>query len=240
MTTVSDSQSSGRLVTQPVRPTTLSLPANSLYENQINRSGRSPRTHPRARRRLHHRRNSRWRRLGPSPNRHAGCRHPSRRSQPCRIPARDRLPAKPTAGAAGQSHSLLRRPPPRVATRCRCRHPPSGQVLRACATSQLRSSSAYVLGLPGTAFGAIPHRRSWNLPVPAQSVSVLLGVCDRAGCRDASRCRRPGCGLPPASSRLDTRPAHTPVNASPPLFRAAACDSSQHPAGLYRRTGGAK
>jgi len=54
----------------------------------------------------------------------------------------------------------------------------------------------------------------------------MLGVFDRAGFRRASRWRRVGCGLPPTStasaprsatwiSRLITRPARSPVNASP-------------------------
>src|SRR5438552_736221 len=59
----------------------------------------------------------------------------------------------------------------------------------------------------------------------------MHGVCDRAGLRGVLRWRRPGCGLPPtptasasrreALSRLNTRPARTPVNAS----RTAAHDS---------------
>ena len=63
----------------------------------------------------------------------------------------------------------------------------------------------------------------------------VLGVLDRAGSRNASQYRRPGCGLPPLPaasapqsnclSRLDTRPARTPVNAAPPPSRAAAHDS---------------
>ena len=100
---------------------------------------------------------------------------------------------------------------------------------------------------------------------PRKVFPYVLGVCDRAGSRDASRYRRPTCGLPhpptasaPHSncrSRLDTRPARTPVNASPPLLRATAHDSGppwvanpstydsfihNNLAGSYRRTGGAK
>ncbi len=59
---------------------------------------------------------------------------------------------------------------------------------------------------------------------PREVVPHVLGVFDRAGSRNASRWRRPGCCLPPSPtasaprseflSRLNTRPARTPVNAS--------------------------
>ena len=71
--------------------------------------------------------------------------------------------------------------------------------------------------------------------LPRKVFPYVPGVYDRAGSRSASRYRRPGCGLPhpptasaPQSnpvSRLDTRPARTPVNASPPPSQAAAHDS---------------
>jgi len=60
----------------------------------------------------------------------------------------------------------------------------------------------------------------------------MRGVSDRAGSRGVSRYRRTGCGLPhlltasaPRSdlSRLDGRPARSPVNASP-----RPCGSSRH------------
>ena len=63
----------------------------------------------------------------------------------------------------------------------------------------------------------------------------MLGVSDRAGLRRVSRYRRAGCGLPPIStasasrsellSRLNTRPAPSPVNASRPSSRTATHDS---------------
>ena len=99
--------------------------------------------------------------------------------------------------------------------------------------------------------------------LPRKVFPYVPGVCDRAGSRSASRYRRPGCGLPPPPkasaprsnlvSRLDTRPARTPVNASPPLLRATAHDSGppwvaipstydslihNNLAGFCRRTGG--
>ena len=71
--------------------------------------------------------------------------------------------------------------------------------------------------------------------LPRKVFPYVPGVCDRAGSRGALRYRRPECGLPrpptasaPRSnllSRLDTRPARTPVNASPPPSRATAHDS---------------
>ena len=61
------------------------------------------------------------------------------------------------------------------------------------------------------------------------------GVCDRAGSRCVSQYRRTGCGLPllltasaprrSVLSRLNTRPARTPVNASPLPSRAVTHDS---------------
>src|SRR5262245_145602 len=63
----------------------------------------------------------------------------------------------------------------------------------------------------------------------------MLGVSDRAGLRCVSRYRRAGCGLPPSStasasrrivvSRLNTRPALPPVNASRPSSPTATHDS---------------
>jgi hypothetical protein len=63
----------------------------------------------------------------------------------------------------------------------------------------------------------------------------MLGVSDRAGLRRVLPWRHAGCGLPPSStasasrsevlSRLNTRPARTPVNASPPPLRADTHDS---------------
>ena len=68
--------------------------------------------------------------------------------------------------------------------------------------------------------------------VPRRSFPCMPGVLDRAGSRRVSRWRRAGCGLPlpftasaPRSriSRLNTRPAHSPVNASP-----RPCGTSRH------------
>ena len=63
----------------------------------------------------------------------------------------------------------------------------------------------------------------------------MLGVSDRAGPRCISRYRCVECGLPPSPtasaprreflSRLNTRPARTPVNASPLPLRTATHDS---------------
>ena len=89
---------------------------------------------------------------------------------------------------------------------------------------------------PPTALPAIQtrcfaaHCPAWRCDA-GPDVGRAVGVCVMGhtriptGSRDASRYRRPGCGLPPASSRLDTRPARTPVNASAPPSRAAAHDS---------------
>ncbi len=97
----------------------------------------------------------------------------------------------------------------------------------------------------------VHHRRvSLDFPMrPAQSpgsgkrgisrfsrevFSYMHGVSDRAGPRRISRYRCAECGLPPSPtasaprrelSRLNTRPARTPVNASPLPLRTATHDS---------------
>ncbi len=103
--------------------------------------------------------------------------------------------------------------------------------------------------------------------LPRKVFPYVLGVCDRAGSRSASRYRRPGCGLPhpPTASAPQSNSFRgsipgphvplSPVNASPPPSRAAAHDSGppwvaspstydsfihNNPAGFFRRTGGAK
>jgi hypothetical protein len=70
---------------------------------------------------------------------------------------------------------------------------------------------------------------------PCEVLPYVHGVCDRAGLRCTSRYRCTGWGLPlsPTASasrsefltRLDTRPAHSLVNASTPPSRAAPHDS---------------
>jgi hypothetical protein len=70
---------------------------------------------------------------------------------------------------------------------------------------------------------------------PRMVLPRVHGVSDRAGLQCASRYRRAGCGLPlsltaSASrrkdlSRLNTRPARSPVHASAPPLRAAPQDS---------------
>ena len=71
--------------------------------------------------------------------------------------------------------------------------------------------------------------------LPDEVVPYVHGVSDRAGLRRVSRYRRAGWCLPllltasaprrMALSRLNTRPARTPVNASSPSLRAAPHDS---------------
>lgn len=70
---------------------------------------------------------------------------------------------------------------------------------------------------------------------PCKALPYMLGVSDRAGSRGVSRSRRPRYGLPPSGtasapptgrssaatvviSRLNTRPARSPINASPRLY----------------------
>ncbi len=76
-------------------------------------------------------------------------------------------------------------PPPRGCPHCSAASP----VLRIGPTSHLRSSSACVLRLSD----AVRFRgRRWDLPVPVQSVSVMLGVLDLVGffCSIGIRCNR--------------------------------------------------
>src|SRR6266446_5453137 len=61
-------------------------------------------------------------------------------------------------------------PPLPVARRCS----ETSQVLLVCPTSQVRSSSAYVLRLPDASQGNCSLGRTWDLPVPER------GVCVRA------------------------------------------------------------
>ena len=117
------------------------------------------------------------------------------------------------------------------------------------------------LGLPDAARGAIAAGDAGISRFSRREVPYVHGVSDRAGSLSGSRCRARACCLPPrltASaprtcliSRLNTRPARAPVNASPPPSRAPAHDSGSswvassfdvwlfHPllsAGLSRRT----
>src|ERR1700730_14567728 len=98
----------------------------------------------------------------------------------------------------------------------------TSQVLQGCPTSQVRSSSAYVLRLPDASQGNCGLGRTWDLPVPAR------GVCVRAYRR--TRCCLPLLLTASASrsnclTRLNTRPARSPVNASTLPLRAAPHDS---------------
>ena len=71
---------------------------------------------------------------------------------------------------------------------------------------------------------------------PCRLIPGMHGVFDRAGSLGVSRWRRLGCCLPPTStasaprsgsylSRLNTRPARTPIHASPPPLRTTAQDA---------------
>jgi hypothetical protein len=70
---------------------------------------------------------------------------------------------------------------------------------------------------------------------PCEVFRYVRGVCDHAGLVSASQYRRTRCCLPPlltasasrriSFSRLNTRPAPSPVNASQPPSRAAPHDS---------------
>ena len=85
---------------------------------------------------------------------------------------------------------------------------------------------------PATPSAAGGH---WISRFSREVFPYMHGVCDRAGSRPISRWRWTGCGLPRTStasaprskllSRLNTRPARTPVNASPLPLRATVHDS---------------
>src|SRR5712664_1735599 len=80
-----------------------------------------------------------------------------------------------------------------------------------------------------------PLRDGWLSRFPREVSPYVHGVSDRAGLWCTSRYRCTRCCLPlspPASAsrsesltRLNTRPARSPVNASTPLLRAAPHDS---------------
>ena len=108
-------------------------------------------------------------------------------------------------------------------------------VLWVCPTSRVRSSSAFVLGLPDAARFLLLLGQTRDLPVPVPSVSLRARVCDLAGFLNASRWRRPGCCLPhtarASASRSNyfrgsiARPVLPPVNASASPSRASPHDS---------------
>ena len=107
--------------------------------------------------------------------------------------------------------------------------------------------------LHGSQRAGLPHHRRASVDFPTRPAGPsptgdqglsrfsrevcpgMLGVSDRAGLHRVWPYRRAGCGLPPSStasasrsevlSRLNTRPARSPVNASPPPLRAHTPDS---------------
>ena len=150
---------------------------------------------------------------------------PVTRAAPDRRP---RLTAgKPTAGVAGHSHSLLDQangqPPPRVAASPS--PPPQLSVAPARSIAEPRMQTP----APFPVTRAAPDRRPRltagkpTAGVAGHSHSLLRQPPPRVAAR--GRCRGSRCGLPPASSRPDTRPAPAPFNASPPPLRVAAHDS---------------
>ena len=151
---------------------------------------------------------------------------------------------------AGRASPALR--PERVAPeRVPLGRPPSLHRLRGRSPGVVRGLRRYygAVRLPTS----VRHRRmSLDFPVrppillaaggrgisrlPCEVFPGVLGVSDRTGSLRVSRWRRDGCGLPavsrasapptlPLISRLDTRPARTPVNASPWTLRTVAHDS---------------
>jgi len=97
-----------------------------------------------------------------------------------------------------------------------------------------------------------PARPAGPSPAGGQGLSrfsrevcrYMPGVSDRAGLPGVSRYRRPGCSLPPSStasasrsealSRLNTRPARSPVNASHPSSRTVTLTREQRDAAARR------
>src|SRR5437762_6096147 len=127
-------------------------------------------------------------------------------------------------------------PPPPMVWRCSG----TSQVLPGCPTSQVRSSSAYVLRLPDTSHGycCLGTAALGGLGIsrfPNEVLAYVHGVSDRAGLGHTSRYRCTRWCLPhlltasasrrKVLTRLNTRPARSPVNASTLPLRAAPHDS---------------
>ena len=109
-------------------------------------------------------------------------------------------------------------------------------VLRDCPTSHARTSPSYSLGIHDAGPLTICRGQTQDLPVPEQGVSVRARGLRLRGVRYISRINdmadiafhTNGLRRHPELtklSQLNTRPAHTSVNASPMLLRAPAHDS---------------
>ena len=96
------------------------------------------------------------------------------------------------------------------------------------------------LGFPMRSAAPMAADKRGTSRFPCEALPCMHGVCDRAGSRRASRCRRARFCLPPSSTasaprstrfrgalilRLDTQPALSPVNASPAQSPAPTHDS---------------
>jgi hypothetical protein len=155
-----------------------------------------------------------------------GCVHSSLKVGFHLVPLRlhlfaDRLPQ------TSSLHPLRRRLPGIVRGLLRysrtVRLPSSVRHRRASLDFPMRPKATAVLGEPGIS------------RFPFEVLPYVHGVCDRAGLRCTSRYRCTGRGLPhllaasasrsDCLTRLNTRPARSPVNASTPPSRAAPHDS---------------
>jgi hypothetical protein len=141
--------------------------------------------------------------------------------------ARQRTLPEPPFGQSSSLHPLRRRLSgmvrglPRYSRSVRL--PRSVRHRRTSLDFPMRPKATAVLGEPGTS------------RFPREVLPYVLGVGDRAGLWHTSRYRCTGWGLPlsPTASasrsnsltRLNTRPAHSLVNASTPPSRAAPHDS---------------
>jgi len=122
-------------------------------------------------------------------------------------------------------------PPPRIAPPCSAASP----VLWGCPTSHPRASATCVRRLLAAVWAVRLPDGNGISRFPCKMCLCMLGVSDRAGSACLSRWRGSRCGFPHPStasapeseliSRLNTRPALPPVNASPPSSRTPTHDS---------------
>ena len=165
-----------------------------------------------------------------------------RRAMSCQISSTQVV--DPSRGSVVRSHSKVMHGPCRPPQQAKLALTPpqlfrTDEQLTAPADRPVRAPAhavAFTTAVAIRGAGSV-HRRTGMRTVRALPVDRNRpGSPPATDCRQNSPpARRPGCGLPPpptasapqsnCRSRLDTRPARTPVNASPPPLRATMHDS---------------
>ncbi len=173
------------------------------------------------------------------PHRALAAGHDAKVALPC-VSARAARLARRSGAGSGTRFALADCPwptpfppraPPPLARFCS----PASQVLWSCPTRRARSSRDYALGLAlaasapsAEATTTPPGFRAWCVRACAGSTTAAepLPARDNADSDIAFRARpNASASAIDSISRLNTRPARTPVNASPPASRQKAHDS---------------